>query len=690
MLKKVAATFIMMASYQCNCGELPEVPDELQYPNIVKPIYEYKAWGYASNQLNDPYTCRHNPDGNLLISDFENHLLKIYNFEQRSFEPIYLKNKQGEHLKFLLPYAAQMTKDGHIFVVDRSSNKLLEFDSQRVLDREYVASTPHPLFSEASKLSIHNDKIAVADTGNNRIIIFRRGTNQSITLGHYGRQDTDEFAGPESVAFDNSGNLYVLDSYNNRVVVFDNNYKYTKSWGKWGSFKGFLANPSDIFIGNDNTLYVSDLLNHRIQAFDLNGKFKFQFGRHPPEAHEGAGRVHYPTSVSVSDLDGSLIVCEPFESRFQKFAISAVSQVANVNDSAWWDKATKFHYGARVVASTFNLVVTEPDTHALLFFKLDGQKTTLAQIVGGQGSDPGQFDRPAGIAIDTTNNKVLISDSGNLRIQEFQIETSKTSIGNNKLLNEKIIPNDIELAGQDRKIQKLKFISSHTIMGDGDNLFEFKNDLPVKPKANEFGKNNIPNKKDDNLGISPSAIHIGPDNILYVADPYHNRILGLDKDYKAIKTIGETKGPNELNLPLDFSFSKDGKYIFIVDHYNYRLMKYSIDGKFITQIGGAGSQPGKFVLPFGVQSGQDGFVYVTDVGAQRVEKFDEDGKFIMQWGQWGTGPGQFYKPKGISQLSDGTLVVLDFGNHRAQMFDQNGKFVRTFGIENAVVDVVRP
>jgi tripartite motif-containing protein 71 len=189
--------------------------------------------------------------------------------------------------------------------------------------------------------------------------------------------------------------------------------------------------------------------------------------------------------------------------------------------------------------------------------------------------------------------------------------------------------------------------------------------------------------------IEPSAIRVGPD-ALYVADPANARILVLNNDFSVRRIIQGNAKTGPLRNPLDFSFSKDGKNVFVVDHYNYRVMEFSVGGQFIRQIGGPGAGNGRFVLPFGIISGKDGFVYVSDVGAQKVLKFTESGAFVKSWGSWGTDPGQFYKPKGLAQLDDGTLIVVDFGNHRAQMFDAEGKFLRIFGIENAVVSAVRP
>lgn len=677
----LAAIAAAMASSGAFAGELPAPVDELKYPSIVKPTHEFKSWGLGPQNLNNPYTCRHTADGGLLISDFENGRLKRYDFATRSLTEIGLRGADGP-LGPIAPFAALQAADGHLFVVDRVSRRLLEFSPDGVLLRRFGADAPGEALLEGGKLAISGSRIAVTDTGNNRVLVYDRAGPLLGEVGRWGR-GPGEFDAPESAAFDATGHLYVLDSYNNRIQVFDQAFKLVRTWGQWGSFRGLLANPSDIAIAPDGDVYVTDLLNHRVQVFRQDGTFRFQFGRHPPESHEGAGRLHYPTSISVSPTDGSLATCEPFESRIQRFDFRAVAKVKQVNDSAWWDKGARFHYGARPEIFAGMMAISEPDTHAVLVFHLDNHTPRLVQIIGGQGSDPGQFIRPSGLSLN--GDRLLVSDAGNRRIQEFVIDPRRvraTMEGPPPSVSTPAPATaqrnfSATVSGVPSATDAVSFVASHAVRGEGEG--------PPRPATLNFSAAAAATPV-----IEPSALRRGPDGLLYVADPYGARILALDAEYRPVRAIQGHTPETRLNLPLDFSFSKDGRSVFVVDHYNYRVLKFGLDGAYLGQIGGPGSEPGRFVLPFGVISGKDGFVYVSDVGAQRVQKFTEEGVFVTQWGRWGTGPGEFYKPKGIAQMDDGTLVVIDFGNHRAQMFKPSGEFIRTFGIENAVVTVARP
>ena len=78
--------------------------------------------------------------------------------------------------------------------------------------------------------------------------------------------------GPNSVYADNYGRLYVSDSGNNRIVVFDINGNYLFNFGKLGENEGEFFSPAGIVVNNNN-IYVADTGNKRIQKFDISGNY---------------------------------------------------------------------------------------------------------------------------------------------------------------------------------------------------------------------------------------------------------------------------------------------------------------------------------------------------------------------------------------------------------------------------------
>ena len=93
--------------------------------------------------------------------------------------------------------------------------------------------------------------------------------------------------------------------------------------------------------------------------------------------------------------------------------------------------------------------------------------------------------------------------------------------------------------------------------------------------------------------------------------------------------------------------------------------------------GVAGSDHYHFRSPAGVVTNPAGEVFVADGHGSndRVVKYSKEGKFISQWGKTGYGPGEFRTVHGIAMDKRGRVFIADRGNTRIQIFDQAGQFI---------------
>ncbi|MGE3805504.1 MAG: peptidyl-alpha-hydroxyglycine alpha-amidating lyase family protein [Gemmataceae bacterium] len=97
-----------------------------------------------------------------------------------------------------------------------------------------------------------------------------------LTLGTYGEAGRDEkhLDKPTDMAIASNGDIYVSDGYGNaRVVQYDKNGKFIRTWGELGHKPGQFSIPHAIAIDSKDRVYVADRNNVRIQIFDANGKF---------------------------------------------------------------------------------------------------------------------------------------------------------------------------------------------------------------------------------------------------------------------------------------------------------------------------------------------------------------------------------------------------------------------------------
>ncbi|TLX95383.1 MAG: hypothetical protein E6K91_03295, partial [Thaumarchaeota archaeon] len=102
--------------------------------------------------------------------------------------------------------------------------------------------------------------IYVSDTLNDGIVVFDSSGNLLKTIG-----SASGLQHPTSVAVDSSGNIYVSDTINNRIVIFDSSGNLLKTIGSAGSQAGQFKHPEGIAVDNICNIYVADTLNDRAQ-----------------------------------------------------------------------------------------------------------------------------------------------------------------------------------------------------------------------------------------------------------------------------------------------------------------------------------------------------------------------------------------------------------------------------------------
>lgn len=169
---------------------------------------------------------------------------------------------------------------------------------------------------------------------------------------------TDPFSSPLGVTVSNSGTVFVADSGNHRIRLFDQEWGLIKNIGKFGKQTGQLGYPVGVAINSEGDIFVSEITNNRIQVFSRDGVHKRMFPQNPVD-------LKGPTAIAVDKNDRLLV----------------------------FDRGDQF-------VKVFN-------KNGKLLFKF-----------GGKGSTPGLFNFAMGIAV-TPNGSIAVSDSGNRRIQFF-------------------------------------------------------------------------------------------------------------------------------------------------------------------------------------------------------------------------------------------------------------------------------
>jgi uncharacterized protein (TIGR03663 family) len=218
----------------------------------------------------------------------------------------------------------------------------------------------------------------------------------------YVRKDLDEGSGmlaPLSVSVQDT----TARDYSSDAVVIP----ATREWGAAGTGRGQFAEPRGLAADARGNLYVADTKNSRIQVFDGTGQFVREFGSKGP----GDGQFNEPCGVAV-DPQGEIWVADTWNQRIAHFAPDGKFAGSFVD-------AEKPFFGPRSVIASRNFLYVA-DTGNKRIVRFDKQGNKLSEW-GGNGIGPGQFVEPVGLAADAAGN-IYVADTGNHRVQVFDPE----------------------------------------------------------------------------------------------------------------------------------------------------------------------------------------------------------------------------------------------------------------------------
>ncbi|MEP7354351.1 MAG: peptidyl-alpha-hydroxyglycine alpha-amidating lyase family protein [Acidobacteriota bacterium] len=180
--------------------------------------------------------------------------------------------------------SASVTFDpkGHLWVMNRGPQPIAEFDENgkfiRAFGEGLFGVRPHALRLDS------DGNIWVADGSTHIVVKLDQTGKVLLTLGTKGKagawdENTQLLNQPNEVAFGRNGDVFLVQGHtpgpmgDPRVLKFDKNGKFIKSWGGKGTEPGKFEVAHSININAAGELWVTDRENQRIQIFDQDGKY---------------------------------------------------------------------------------------------------------------------------------------------------------------------------------------------------------------------------------------------------------------------------------------------------------------------------------------------------------------------------------------------------------------------------------
>jgi len=404
------------------------------------------------------------------------------------------------------PTGVALDSSNNIYVADNFNNTIRKITPPGVVSAwaglPTVAGTNNGTgntarFRSPTGLTVDkSNNVYVADYGNQTIRKITPAAVVTTFAGaatKYGSVDgtgsAARFGGPNGVAVDAGGNLYVADNGNSTIrkitpaavtSTFAGRTGGSGTNNGTGSAARFFS-PNNVAADSSNNLYVADEGNQTIRKITPAGVVTTFAGlAGVPGSVNGTGsaaRFHRPEGVAV-DRSNNVYVADQINNTIRKItpaaAVTTLAGLAGATGSTdGTNSAARFNVPSSVAVDfSGNIYVTDYGNNTIRKIKPVGNNwvvTTIAGIPGATGSYDGTntgalFNSPYGVAVDSSTN-LYVADAGNDTIRKL------TPVGTNWVVT--------TLAGQVGVIGSADGTNS-------DALFNLPNAVAVDGSGNVF------------------------------------------------------------------------------------------------------------------------------------------------------------------------------------------------------------
>jgi len=232
--------------------------------------------------------------------------VQVFDFEGK---PLYSVGKFGKEtqdpkdVSFLMPVSIAVDQGGNLVALDAKTCNVQIIGKMGQL----LAKFGEPASPTTGKIEIgaggffhpqalaldDKDNIYVSDTGNHRIRVFNPAGKVINKFGIQGAR-LGEFNSPAGLALDNGQNLLVVDEKNYRVQIFTYRGVFKNKFGKRGTGRGEFSQPVGIATDSKRNIFVTDR-DMRIQVFDPEGYYLTEFGT--PQGNYRTAPKYYGVTV---------------------------------------------------------------------------------------------------------------------------------------------------------------------------------------------------------------------------------------------------------------------------------------------------------------------------------------------------------------------------------------------------------
>jgi DNA-binding beta-propeller fold protein YncE len=265
----------------------------------------------AVMRMSKPYGVAVDSAGRVLVADSEQARVHVFDVAGRRYATL---GGDGRAVRLRVPMGLAVDASGNIYVGDNGHGLILIFGAdlqyRGVLGSPGDVQTPTGLAVDAGA-----GRLYAVDTRRHALVAYDLSSGRLVKrIGAMGARP-GEFGYPSGVAVGPAGSVYVSDTMNYRVQVFDRNLAFLRAFGSLGANPGQFRRPKGIAVDHDNVVYVVDSDFNNFQMFDGRGRTLLAVG----ELGSRTGQMMLPAGIVVVPAQRRIYVAEQINRRIQVF-----------------------------------------------------------------------------------------------------------------------------------------------------------------------------------------------------------------------------------------------------------------------------------------------------------------------------------------------------------------------------------
>ena len=274
---------------------------------------QFGRQGFGQGEFQQPRGITFDSTRHLLVADTENGRVQVFDAMGKFVRQI---KPTGAQESFRFPRALAVNPLGIVYITDDLDFRIYKYD----MAGRQLAVWKRPRIQDENPsipgrlLVASSGNMYLSEPNNHRVLLF--DANEKL-IGSLGREQG--LQSPGGMVLDSKGQLCVLDFGTMMVHVFDRKLQPVGTFGKRGNGPGEFSVPREICIDRLGNFFVADTLNHRIQVFDPDGKFLLTFGK----KGMGPGEFSGPEGLTMGPED-RLYVTDRGNGRVQILIIDRV------------------------------------------------------------------------------------------------------------------------------------------------------------------------------------------------------------------------------------------------------------------------------------------------------------------------------------------------------------------------------